>query len=206
MQPYSYNKCKLTYSSSRKEKMHSLLRTADRYWRQSSTSSCRTRSALPAEKKKSSWSNSWETSILSLISSTEGLRMDGKLKISILVVTKKVRQCVYSKLKTATASEDTFLFNGKQLRVGNWLKTTTPSSSIYQNNVTSPHNNTLTITYATTQTMDHVLREEMAQNLVYFHLLMKKTSVIQVQIKLLTRLASTKMETTCWLTRMVISQ
>ncbi len=166
MQLYSYNKCKLTYSSSRKEKMHSLLRTAHRYWRQSSTSSCPTRSALPAEKKENSWSSSWETSILSLTSSTEGLRTDGKWKTSILDVTKKVQQCVYSKLKTAIASEDTLLFNGKQLISRNMLKTTTPSSSIYQNNVTSPHNNTLAITYATTTAVDQFLGEDITGNFV----------------------------------------
>ncbi len=165
MQPYSYNKCKLTYSSSRKEKMHSLLRTAHRYWRQSSISSCRTRSALPAEEKKSSWSNSWETSILSLTSSTEGLRTDGCPETSILDVTKKVRQCVFSKLKTATASEAIFQFNGKQLRILKTLETTTPSSSIYLLIVTSPHNNTLPITYTTTQTWDQFLMED-SQNLV----------------------------------------
>ncbi len=166
MQPYSYNKCKLTYSSSRKEKMHSLLRTAHRYWRQSSISSCRTRSALPAGEKESSWSSSWETSILSLTSSSEGLRMDGLLKIFILEVTKKVRQCVFSKLKTAIVSEDTILFNGKQLPIGKKSMTITPSSSIYQKNVTSPHNNTLPLTYATAQTEDQVLREKVTSNLL----------------------------------------
>jgi hypothetical protein len=77
------------------------------------------------------------------------------------------------------------------------LKTTTPSSSIYQNNVTSPLINTITITYSTTHTMDQFLREEIVMNLLYIHLLMKKTAVIQVQIKMVTRLAWTKMETTC---------
>jgi hypothetical protein len=123
--------------------------------------------------------------------------MDGRQKTSILGVTKKVRPCASSKLKKVTGLEGTLLVNGKQLRIMNLLKTTTPSSSIYQNNVTSPHNNTLTITYSTTQTWDQILGEEMAQNLVYGHLLMKKTTVFHVKINLVTRLAWTKMETTC---------
>ena len=174
--------------------MCNLLRTPNSCSTRWLTTLCQSRSAIWAENKRNSWSNSSVTNILSLISSTEDRTMDGSSKTSIPGVTKKVRPCASSRLKTATALEGTLLDNGNQMI--DMLKTTTPSSSIYQKNVTSPLTNIITITYTTTHTLVQFLRE-ISGNLVYINLLMEKTRVFHLQIKLVTRLVSTKMETTC---------